>query len=60
MSYLFGEGLGQDGHQVLQGSFGVELTGVLRRASLLRGLTSNKRGEESENKVEQTGTLKSC
>lgn len=38
LCYLLGEGLGQDGHQVLQSPFGVELTGVLRGASLLRGL----------------------
>lgn len=37
--YLFGEGLGQDGNQVLQGPFGIEFTGVLRGSSLLRGLT---------------------
>lgn len=37
-SYLLGEGLGQDGHQVLQRSLGVEFAGVLWGATLLRGL----------------------
>lgn len=36
--YLLGECLGEDGHQVLQGSFGVELAGVLRWPALLRCL----------------------
>lgn len=36
--YLLGEGLGQDGHQVLQRPLGVELAGVLRGATLLRSL----------------------
>lgn len=35
MCYLFREGLGQDGDQVLQSAFGVELTVVLWRTSLL-------------------------
>ncbi|MEQ2273519.1 hypothetical protein XENORESO_005226, partial [Xenotaenia resolanae] len=39
-------GLGQDGDQVLQRSFRVELTGVLRGASLLRGLPLAKRKQE--------------
>lgn len=38
LSYLLGEGLGEDRDQVLQRTFGVELTGVLGGASLLRGL----------------------
>lgn len=36
--YLLGECLGEDGHQVLQGSFGIELAGVLRGPALLRCL----------------------
>lgn len=42
LPYLLGEGLSKDGHQVLQGSFGVELAGVLRRAALLRRLPGER------------------
>ncbi|TNN36490.1 hypothetical protein EYF80_053345 [Liparis tanakae] len=48
-THLFGEGLGQDGDQVLQGPFGVEFTGVLGGASLLRGLPLDEStGEEGQ------------
>lgn len=35
LPYLFGEGLGQDRYQVLQGPLGIELTSVLWGAPLL-------------------------
>lgn len=46
MSYLLGEGLGEDRDQVLQRTFGVELTGVLGGPSLLRGLRLDETGRE--------------
>ena len=47
LTHLFGQGLVQDGDQVLQGSFGVELAGVLWRTSLLRGLVQDRRHFQS-------------
>lgn len=57
MRYLFGEGLGQDGDQVLQGPFSVEFTGVLRGAPLLRGLPldESKQGETQNTTVKRGG-----
>lgn len=55
MCYLFGEGLGQDGDQVLQGPFGVEFTGVLRGASLLRGLPLDKSKQEEQKTTVKRG-----
>ena len=49
--YLFGEGLGQDGDQILQGPFGVEFTRVLRGTSLLRGLPLDESKQENSQKA---------
>lgn len=61
VSYLLGEGLGEDGDQVLQRTFGVELTGVLGGASLLRGLRLDEtERERTVNKQEVKKTTTSC
>ena len=43
LPYLLGQGLGEDGHQVLQRPFGVELACVLRGAPLFRRLGGERK-----------------
>lgn len=61
LSYLLGEGLGEDGDQVLQRTFGIELTGVLGGASLLRGLrldeTERANCEQTESKKQKNNNF---